>query len=113
MYNLSKINRKNICIMGLMGSGKSVIGKELSKFLDFKFYDIDKEIELKTKKSINEIFKENGELYFRNLEEKICVKLLNQNNCVISLGGGSVTNKKIRKLRVYSYSSMNNLPIYE
>ena len=115
MYNLSKINRKNICIMGLMGSGKSVIGKELSKFLDFKFYDIDKEIELKTKKSINEIFKENGELYFRNLEEKICVKLLNQNNCVISLGGGSVTNKKIRKLikknsySIYLQVKLNNL----
>ena len=115
MYDLSKMKSKNICIMGLMGSGKSVIGKDLSKFLNFKFYDIDKEIELKTKKSINEIFKEYGELYFRNLEEKICIKLLNQNNCVISLGGGSVTNKKIRKLikknsySIYLQVKLNNL----
>ena len=101
--------------MGLMGSGKSVIGKDLSKYLNFKFYDTDKEIELKTKKSINEIFKEYGELYFRNLEEKICIKLLNKNNCVISLGGGSITNKEIRKsIKQNSYSiylqvKLNNL----
>ena len=105
MYDLSKINRKNICIMGLMGSGKSVIGKDLSKYLNFKFYDTDKEIELKTKKSINEIFKEYGELYFRELEERICIKLLNKNNCVISLGGGSITNKQVRKsIKQNSYS---------
>ena len=52
MLYLSKIKKKNICIMGLMGSGKSVIGKELSKSLNLKFYDTDREIELKTKKSI-------------------------------------------------------------
>ena len=97
MYDLSKIKRKNICIMGLMGSGKSIIGKDLSKYLNFKFYDTDKEIELKTKKSVNEIFKEDGELYFRKLEEKICLELLTKNNCIISLGGGSIINKKIRK----------------
>ena len=73
MFDLNKIKRKNICIMGLMGSGKSVIGKDLSKYLDLKFYDTDKEIELKTKKSISSIFEENGEAYFRNIEEKICI----------------------------------------
>ena len=115
MYELTRIKKKNICIMGLMGSGKSVIGKDLSKYLNFEFYDTDKEIELKTKKSINEIFKEYGELYFRNLEEKICIKLLNKNNCVISLGGGSITNKEIRKsIKQNSYSiylqvKLNNL----
>ena len=115
MFNISEIKKKNVCIMGLMGSGKSVIGKDLSKYLNFEFYDTDKEIELKTKKSINEIFKEYGELYFRNLEEKICIKLLNKNNCVISLGGGSITNKEIRKsIKQNSYSiylqvKLNNL----
>ena len=49
MYDLNKIEKKNICIMGLMGSGKSIIGKDLSKYLNLKFYDTDKEIEIKTK----------------------------------------------------------------
>ena len=64
MFDLTKIKKKNICIMGLMGSGKSIIGKDLSKYLNLKFYDTDKEIELKTKKSINEIFEEEGRVIF-------------------------------------------------
>ena len=67
MYDLSKIKRKNICIMGLMGSGKSIIGKDLSKYLNLKFYDTDKEIELKMKKKISAIFEEDGEDYFRDI----------------------------------------------
>ena len=115
MYDLNKIEKKNICFMGLMGSGKSIIGKDLSKYLNLKFYDTDKEIEVKTKKSIKEIFEENGETYFRNIEEKICLELLNYSNCVISLGGGSIINKKIRKaIKENSYSiylqvELNNL----
>ena len=98
MFDLNKVKKKNICIMGLMGSGKSVIGKDLSKYLNLKFYDTDKEIELKTKKSISSIFQERGESYFRSIEEKICIELLNKDNCVISLGGGSVINKRVRKI---------------
>ncbi len=97
MMTLNEIKKRNICIIGLMGSGKSIIGKDLSKYLNFKFYDTDKEIELKTKKSINEIFEKDGESYFRKIEEKICLELLTKNNCIISLGGGSIINKNIRK----------------
>ena len=98
MLGLSEIKKKNICIMGLMGSGKSIIGKDLSKYLNLEFYDTDKEIELKTKKSISTIFQEKGESYFRNIEEKICLEILKHDNCVISLGGGSIINQKIRKI---------------
>jgi len=105
MHHLIKIKKKNICIMGLMGSGKSIIGKDLSKYLNLKFYDTDKEIELKTKKSISTIFEEEGESYFREIEQKICLELLSQSNCVISLGGGSIINKKIREaIEKNSYS---------
>ncbi len=96
MFDLTRIKKKNICFIGLMGSGKSIIGKDLSKYLNVKFYDSDKEIELKTKKSIRAIFEEHGEAYFRDIEEKICIELLNEDSCVISLGGGSIINKKIR-----------------
>ena len=58
MIHLNKLKKKNICIIGLMGSGKSIIGKDLSKYFNLKFYDTDKEIEKKTNKSINAIFKD-------------------------------------------------------
>ena len=115
MCDLNKIEKKNICFMGLMGSGKSIIGKDLSKYLNLKFYDTDKEIEVKTKKSIKEIFEENGESYFRDIEEKICLELLNYSNCVISLGGGSIINKNIRRAikknsySIYLHVELNNL----
>lgn len=115
MLTLNDIKKRNICIMGLMGSGKSIIGKDLGIYLNLKFYDTDKEIELKTKKTISAIFEEKGESYFRNIEEKICIELLKKDNCVISLGGGSIINKKIRKvIELNSYSiylqvKLNNL----
>ena len=115
MYDLSKIKKKNICIMGLMGSGKSIIGKDLSKYLNLKFYDTDKEIELKMKKSISAIFEEEGESFFRDIELEVCTDLLTLNNCVISLGGGSIINREIRKvIKMNSYSiylqvKLNNL----
>ena len=115
MLDLSVINKKNICIMGLMGSGKSIIGKDLSKYLNLNFYDTDKEIELKTNKKINEIFEEEGESYFRDIEEKVCIEILTNDNCVISLGGGSIISKKIRKIikknsySIYLQVTLNNL----
>ncbi len=115
MLDLSEIKKKNICIMGLMGSGKSMIGKDLSKYLNLKFYDTDKEIELLTKKKITAIFEEEGEAYFRDIEEKVCIEILTNDNCVISLGGGSVISKKVRKIikknsySIYLQVKLNNL----
>ena len=91
-----KIN-KNLVLLGMMGSGKSSIGKILSKKLKFEFIDTDNEIEKIEKKNISEIFKINGEKYFRNIEEVISLKSLKQNNKVIALGGGGFINPTIRK----------------
>ena len=88
---------KNLVLIGMMASGKSTIGRLLAKKLNFKFFDIDLEIENKTKTKISEIFKMKGEIFFRNIEEKITLKLLNKNRCVISLGGGGFLNEIIRK----------------
>ena len=115
MFELYDIKKKNICIIGLMGSGKSMIGKDLSRYLNLKFYDTDKEIELITKKKISLIFEEKGEAYFRAIEEKICMELLAKANCVISLGGGSIISKKIRNaifknsFSIYLQVKLNNL----
>ena len=90
-------SKKNLVLIGMMSSGKSTIGELLAKKLNFKFFDIDKIIENETKMKITEIFKIKGENFFRNLEEKTTVKLLNFTNAVISLGGGGFVNEIIRK----------------
>ena len=82
----------------MMASGKSTIGRLLAKKLNLRFYDTDFIIEKKTKMKIYEIFKKKGETEFRNLEEKITLKLLKKSNCVISLGGGAFLNNKIRRV---------------
>ena len=88
---------KNIVLLGMMGSGKSTIGYLLSKSIKLKFFDVDRIIEKKTGLKINNIFETKGETYFRNLEEKITLKLLKNKRKIISLGGGGFLNEKIRK----------------
>ena len=88
---------KNIVLLGMMGSGKSTIGYLLSKKLDLRLKDIDKIIENKTGNRIPEIFLSKGEDYFRKLEEKITLKILNSEKNIIALGGGAFINKNIRK----------------
>ena len=90
-------SKKNLVLIGMMGSGKSIIGFLISKRLNIKFIDIDNVLENDSKMKIAEIFKKRGEKFFRNLEEKITLKLLNSTNNVISLGGGGFINEKIRK----------------
>ena len=100
-------SEKNIVLVGMMGSGKSSIGKILSKNTDLDFIDIDALIEKKENKTITEIFRVNGEKYFRDIEEKISIKILKEYNNVISLGGGAFLNAKIRK-----QSSLNSITVW-
>ena len=89
---------KNIVLIGMMGSGKSSIGKILSKKLKLTFVDIDQKIEEFEGLQVLEIFKKKGENYFRKIEEKISLKFLSSENSVISLGGGGFINASIRKM---------------
>ena len=75
----------------------------LSKRLNTNFFDIDKIIELEQNMKVNEIFEKKGEKFFRSLEEKITLSVLKSKNSIISLGGGSWLNEKIRK-----ETNMNN-----
>ena len=90
-------SKKNLILVGMSGAGKSTIAFLLSKKLNIKFIDVDGVLEDVTKMKIVEIFEKKGENFFRNLEEKITLKLLNSTNNVISLGGGGFINEKIRK----------------
>ena len=71
---------KNLVLVGMMGSGKSTVGYILSKKLNMKFIDIDKEIEKEVGLKITEIFEKKGENYFREIEEKISLNFLKTKN---------------------------------
>ncbi len=89
--------KKNLTLTGMMGVGKSYIGKNLAKRLKYKFIDVDKIIEIREGSSINLIFKNKSENYFREIEKKITLEVLKQEKVVISLGGGAFLNKIIRE----------------
>ena len=89
--------KENLVLIGMMGVGKSTVGKRLAKKLKLKFIDIDEIIEKKEKKTIKEIFEIKGENYFRKIEKKITIEVLKKDNFVIALGGGAFMNPSIRK----------------
>ena len=96
---------KNLVLTGMMGVGKSTIGKSLAERLSFSFVDIDKLIETKEGSSINLIFRNKSENYFRRLENIVSLEELKKSDSVISLGGGAFLNNAIR--RAVKYSSVS------
>ena len=92
--------KKKIVLIGMMGSGKSTIGALLSKKMNMKFIDVDNKIETIEKQTISQIFKLKGEKYFRTIEVKTILSLLDskeEKELVLSLGGGSFLDEKVRK----------------
>jgi len=81
----------NIVLCGFMGSGKTVVGKELAKVMGRKFVDTDELIEQEQGISIPAIFAAKGEEYFRELEFEMCKKVAEMKNVVVSTGGGAMT----------------------
>jgi shikimate kinase len=88
--------RKNLVLLGMMGVGKSTLGKIVAKKQGFEFIDTDINIEKKYSMKISEIFKKKGEKFFRLEEVKEVLKSLKKSNCVIALGGGAFINETIR-----------------
>ena len=97
--------KKNLVLTGMMGVGKSTIGKNLAERLSLSFVDIDKLIETKEGSSINLIFRNKSENYFRRLENIVSLEELKKSDSVISLGGGAFLNNAIR--RAVKYSSVS------
>ncbi|MBQ9391134.1 MAG: shikimate kinase [Lachnospiraceae bacterium] len=80
----------NIYLIGFMGVGKSTVAKMLSDKLDFELIDTDIEIEKRENRSINEIFSQEGEEYFREKEKELIEELSKKDNMIISCGGGII-----------------------
>ena len=89
--------KKNLVLTGMMGVGKSTVGKNLAQKLSYNFVDIDRTIETREGSTINLIFKNKSESYFRKLENEISLEKLKKKNTVVSLGGGAFLNKSIRR----------------
>lgn len=88
----------NIYLIGLMGSGKSTLGRPLAQALQRQFIDLDALIEQKSGQSIREIFSEHGENYFRNLESTCFSEVAKQREKVVALGGGAILREQNRAL---------------
>jgi shikimate kinase len=92
----ARIGRRPIVLVGLMGCGKSSVGKRLAGRLQLPFVDADEEIEKVAAKSISEIFADHGEEYFRNGERKVIARLLEAGPQVLATGGGAFINPATR-----------------
>lgn len=87
-----------LALVGMMGSGKSTIGRRLARKLGVSFIDSDHEIELAAGRSINEIFADFGEEEFRNGERRVMKRLVTGGPCVLATGGGSFLDAETRQL---------------
>lgn len=89
---------KTIVLIGMMGSGKTTIGKLLGEKLTLRSIDIDVIIEHNEKRTISEIFQNEGEKYFRNIERETIKKNFTNKDLIISLGGGAFEDQLTQEL---------------
>jgi shikimate kinase len=89
---------ENIYLVGLMGAGKTTIGRQLARLLKLPFYDSDKAIEERTGVDIPTIFEFEGEEGFRNREQKMLAQLTELKGIVMATGGGAILREENRKL---------------
>lgn len=93
----ARLGRRSIVLVGLMGCGKSSVGKRLAAKLGLPFIDADDEIERAAAKSINEIFADHGEAHFRDGERKVIARLLANGPQVLATGGGAYMHTETRQ----------------
>ena len=91
-----RLGNHPIVLIGLMGAGKSSVGRRLAEKLGFDFVDADHEIEAAAGKTISEIFADHGEPYFREGERRVIARLLGKGGQVLATGGGAFMNEETR-----------------
>nr|WP_321443117.1 shikimate kinase [uncultured Cohaesibacter sp.] len=95
---VSALNGRPIIMIGLMGAGKTTIGRRLANRLSIPFRDADHEIEAAANMSVADIFSEHGESHFRDGEKRVIARLLDQGDQVLATGGGAWMNEQTRTL---------------
>lgn len=95
--SINKLDRP-IVLIGLMGAGKTTVGRRLAKALGVGFVDSDHEIEIAANMSVAEIFESYGEEEFRNVERRVITRLMDEEPQVLATGGGAFLNEETRKL---------------
>lgn len=90
------LGTRSIVLIGLMGAGKTAVGRRLASWLDLPFTDADSEIEEAAGQTIKEIFAEHGEAYFRTGERKVIARLLDSGPQVLATGGGAYMDPQTR-----------------
>jgi shikimate kinase len=94
---LANLDKRALVLVGLMGCGKTSVGRRLAAALGLRFVDADEEIERSADKSVAEIFAEHGEQYFRDGERRVIERLLKEGPIVIATGGGAYMNATTRE----------------
>lgn len=92
------LGKRNLVFVGLMGAGKSVIGRMVAQALSLPFVDTDTEIERVSRMTISELFAAYGEVEFRSLETRVIARLMEGGPRVISTGGGAFINENTRQV---------------
>ncbi len=98
MDRYAPLRRRTIALVGLMGVGKSSVGRRLASALDLPFRDADSEVEAAAGRSIPEIFAQLGEPAFREGERRVMARLLDEPPHVLATGGGAFMNAETREL---------------
>lgn len=87
--NMYKGLKKTVALVGMMGAGKTAVGKAIAQLLEVPFLDSDAEIERAADRTIAEIFARDGEAFFRSKETQVITRLLEDERCILSTGGGA------------------------
>ncbi len=94
---VNALSGRPIVLIGMMGAGKTSVGKRLAARLNLPFSDADAEIEQAAKMSVSEIFEKHGEAYFRDGERRVVLRMLGDGCRVLATGGGAFINSQTRE----------------
>jgi len=98
--------KKSVAFVGMMGAGKTAVGRAVAEKLSVPFLDSDHEIEQAANMSVAEIFARDGEPFFRDREAQVIRRLFENEICILSTGGGAFMSQEVREIMTHSGMSL-------